>query len=165
MTEIKRFKWEDGPFKLITTPRFKADDPNNVDAATNLATLMALIHNAWIRALNGLYVAAKTVPPKDYANFVGYASRVYAAIKKHHDEEEDFVYASLPPPHTSPPFSLESKTHPSSFPLIEQQTSSKGLMQANLEQHSGNLLQSWCVGPPIRFRHQDPRDRGSDCGD
>jgi len=53
---------------------------------------MALIHNAWIGALNGIYLAAPQVPVTDMQNFVIYAHRVYTAIHKHHTEEDEFVY-------------------------------------------------------------------------
>ncbi|KAF2170836.1 hypothetical protein M409DRAFT_18809 [Zasmidium cellare ATCC 36951] len=100
-----------GPFWLLETPHHRAGEKKD-DPCVMTATNMALIHNCWIRALNGLYVHAPSVRPTEFKNFVGYASRVYAAIKKHHDQEEELV-----------------------FPLIEEWTEAGGLMSANVKQH------------------------------
>lgn len=111
MAHSKAYAWQSGPFKLIETPSFR-EPTRKEEPAIHLATMMALIHNAWIRALNSIYQAAPHVPESEYFNFVRYAWLVYGAIKRHHDEEEEFV-----------------------FPLIEERAGAKDIMATNVEQH------------------------------
>lgn len=82
--------WESGPFRLLSTPQAK-NTTSKDDKHVAFATLMALIHNCWIRALNGLYQEAPFVAQGDLHSFLGYAQAVYAAIHKHHEDEEHSV--------------------------------------------------------------------------
>jgi hypothetical protein len=117
---------EDGPFTLITTPRFETGKVSSStifvliilteilqdDQYTVCATEMALVHNTFIRAFNSIYHAALEVQPKDYKPFLSYAQACYLGLEAHHTGEET-----------------------SGFPAIEQVTGVKGLMDVNVAQH------------------------------
>lgn len=104
-----RFSWEQGPMQLIWTPISQTDA---TDQYTKVASEMALVHNCIIRALNSIYIQAPHVPASQYPNFISYSLSVYQGLTMHHDGEEETF-----------------------FPLIEELTGEKGLMDANVQGH------------------------------
>jgi len=74
---------------------------------------MAVFHNLLLRSLNTIYLQAPYVKDADKKAFVGYSYCWYDAIDAHHTgEEKEF------------------------FPWIEEAAGEKGIMDANVEQHS-----------------------------
>jgi hemerythrin-like domain-containing protein len=121
--------FEEGPFTLIETPRFKTGKvspphyhsfflpptnttPSQTDQYTQAATEMACVHNFIIRALSSIYHHALTVQPSQYHAFVSYAYHCHVVVHAHHNGEETFA-----------------------FPAIESATGAKGVMEANVHQH------------------------------
>jgi hypothetical protein len=116
----------EGPFVLIQTPKFKtgavciqsflifqfSTNRAQNDQYTKVATEMSLVHNCIMRAFNGIYNQALTVPPSDYKNFVPYAHACFQGLDAHHRGEE---------------------TH--AFVEIEAATGVKGMMEVNVHQH------------------------------
>jgi hypothetical protein len=74
--------------------------------------MMAQVHNAFIRALNGIWHLAPKVPENDLPNFVGYVLAVVQCIHFHHEEEETAV-----------------------FPAVERETGVVGIMGDNVKGH------------------------------
>jgi len=101
--------FEDGPFHLIATPRFKTGKD---DKFTICASEMAVLHNAFMRGFNSIYNQALEVQPQDYKPFLCYAQCIYECIDVHHSGEETTF-----------------------FPGIEEATGIKGIMDVNIAQH------------------------------
>src|SRR4051794_33719179 len=73
---------------------------------------MALSHNVFIRGLNSIYLQAPNLQPEDHSDFINYCKCWCAVLNNHHRMEEATV-----------------------FPLIEELTNEKGIMDVNVEQH------------------------------
>lgn len=99
----------EGPFSLITTPKYKT---GKSDQYTNSATEMALVHNCIFRGFNSIYTKALEVKASEYKDFISYAHALSVGLKAHHTGEEIFF-----------------------FPAIEEATGVKGIMEVNVAQH------------------------------
>jgi hemerythrin-like domain-containing protein len=99
-------------------------DPIQPDIFQNSATVMALIHTTFIRALNAIYLQAPHVTAKDQQSFCQYIAHLCQFLQVHHDGEEAVLF-------------LE----------IEKLSGERGLMTANVEQHHAfhDGLQSFSV--------------------
>ncbi|KAF1808215.1 hypothetical protein P152DRAFT_253719 [Eremomyces bilateralis CBS 781.70] len=101
--------WADRPVPLLPTPQYltkKSDD------YTVQASVMATIHNAFIRCFNTIYLQALHVQPTDYPTFVGYAEAWVIGLASHHNGEEEHF-----------------------FPELRKRTGDDQLMTENEEQH------------------------------
>jgi hemerythrin-like domain-containing protein len=121
--------WADGPYKLLSTPRaaLKVKTmPNihwsNIDSlsqgesessASRNASEMALIHNIVLRGLNCITLQANNVKNlEDIVDFMAFCDAWSCVLHSHHNTEET-VY----------------------FPLLEEQSSEKGVMARNHAEH------------------------------
>jgi hemerythrin-like domain-containing protein len=77
-----------------------------------LAEDMVYVHSTLIRAINGIYLQATTIPEADVKDFVGYCSAWYETVHEHHTVEEKWLFA-----------------------FIEEFTGVPGLMKESVEQH------------------------------
>jgi hypothetical protein len=117
MSGSTQLPWQESPFELIPTPLYEYRKAGKEpDGFVNMASLMALVHNVWIRAFNTVYHVAPNVPKNDAKNFVEYSLLLCQMLKNHHDEEEKYM-----------------------FPQIEEQAGVKGLMEVNKEQHGQSI--------------------------
>lgn len=73
---------------------------------------MALAHNLMIRSLNAIYLQAPHIRPEQHEPFLHFAELWYKSIEHHHRTEETIF-----------------------FPILEEMTGVKGIMEANSEQH------------------------------
>jgi len=104
--------WADGPFKLISTPRAALKGAPETPASRN-ASEMALVHNVMFRGLNAIYLQAPNVKKKeDVQDLLNFCDAFSAVLRAHHTTEET-VY----------------------FPLLEEQASTKGVMEKNHAEH------------------------------
>ncbi|TVY45316.1 hypothetical protein LSUB1_G000957, partial [Lachnellula subtilissima] len=110
-------KWAtDGPFKLLSTPRAALKGAPESKASKN-ASEMALVHNVLLRGLNSIYLQAPNVKdPMDIMDFMVFSDCWSRVLHAHHLTEET-VY----------------------FPLLEQQSSQKGVMETNHNEHEAFL--------------------------
>ena len=84
-----------------------------MSGASQNASEMALIHNIILRGLNCITLQAKNVKkPKDILDFMAFCDAWTCVLKSHHNAEET-VY----------------------FPLLEEQSTSKGVMARNHAEH------------------------------
>ncbi|KAK0102007.1 hypothetical protein ONS96_005975 [Cadophora gregata f. sp. sojae] len=102
--------WVDGPIPLMSPPKKTAEyHPETI----NVATLMTLAHNIFIRSLNAMYLQCAHIhKPTDIANFLVFCKAFYIALHHHHWGEEQFF-----------------------FPAIEKYTKVSGIMEANVRDH------------------------------
>jgi hemerythrin-like domain-containing protein len=122
-------KWADGPYKLLSTPRAalmvkithnlqrditdKVRQEQSEDGASRNASEMALIHNILIRGLNCITLQAINVKKsEDIMDFMSFCDAWSCALHSHHNTEET-VY----------------------FPLLEEQSTEKGVMAKNHAEH------------------------------
>lgn len=75
--------------------------------------MMAVVHNQLIRGLNSIYHQAEFVPEADADNFVTFCECWSQSVHSHHDNEEKVE-----------------------FPLIEELSGDKGIMERNVVEHS-----------------------------
>ncbi|PKK51813.1 hypothetical protein CI102_4364 [Trichoderma harzianum] len=107
----------DHPFELIQTPTSQLPDtmwltysePNQFHRC---ASEMACVHNMMLRGLNSIYLQAPYIKAQDEKSFLHYSACFYQLVHVHHDGEEKML-----------------------FPLIEEMSGEKGIMQHNVEQH------------------------------
>ncbi|KAK4445921.1 hypothetical protein QBC34DRAFT_412474 [Podospora aff. communis PSN243] len=107
--------YADHPFKLMPTPAYlKSKDPNaaKLDMFDELASEMALVHNALLRGLNSIYLQAPHIVPADEKSFITYIRGWYHTLHTHHKGEESDM-----------------------FPAIEELAGEPGIMATNREQH------------------------------
>lgn len=75
---------------------------------------MALAHNLLLRNLNAIYLQATGVrQPADIADFLTMCQIWWETVHHHHSMEEEYL-----------------------FPLIEEYTGEKGIMETNVKQHA-----------------------------
>lgn len=65
-----------------------------------------------LRGLNSIYLQASYIKPEDEKSFLQYSACLYDLLHVHHQGEEDIL-----------------------FPVIEQMSGKKGIMDQNIEQH------------------------------
>ncbi|RDW64605.1 hypothetical protein BP6252_10256 [Coleophoma cylindrospora] len=110
--------WADGPFKLLETPahrnaRTGKTITKNEEGAHKLANVMALVHNILIRGLNAIYLQAPNISlEQDIKDFCTFMYAWSLTLHVHHDNEESL-----------------------GFPLLEEMTGVKGLLDINVQQH------------------------------
>lgn len=73
---------------------------------------MACVHNMVIRGLNSIYLQAPHIQPKDETSFLNYSACFYELLHSHHCGEEKYF-----------------------FPVIEEVSGEKGIMECNVGQH------------------------------
>ena len=113
MATKKEYVWATGPLKLIPTPSYTASlSGEKTDRFTHAATMMAQVHNCFIRALNATYHLAPKVPHHRLKDFVAYCDAIVKVVHFHHDEEEVYV-----------------------FPEVERVTGVVGVMEGNVRGH------------------------------
>ncbi|KAH8807607.1 hypothetical protein F5884DRAFT_731479 [Xylogone sp. PMI_703] len=100
------------PFTLIPIPHAR-EDITNMHSAIWVAREMACAHNCMLRCLNSIYHQCTFVKkPEDIKDMLTYMRFWYDWIHEHHDGEESIF-----------------------FPMIEELSGEKGLMEANIAQH------------------------------
>ncbi|KAK0611867.1 hypothetical protein B0T14DRAFT_441274 [Immersiella caudata] len=107
--------YADHPFKIMPTPTYlKSLDPNGgqPDMFDDLASEMALVHNAVIRGLNSIYLQAPHILPADETSFLSYIHNWSNVLHIHHKGEETDL-----------------------FPAVEKMAGEPGIMATNSEQH------------------------------
>jgi hemerythrin-like domain-containing protein len=82
------------------------------DMFDELASEMALVHNAILRGLNSIYLQAPHIVPADEKSFVSYIRSWYHTLHTHHKGEETDM-----------------------FPAIEELAGEPGIMATNRDQH------------------------------
>ena len=82
-------------FALISLPPTPAGGWDFSDHIGTAAVDMSLIHNCFIRCLNGIYANALNVKPKDEGAFVGFIKTFLEVIHNHHEGEETIIFPFL----------------------------------------------------------------------
>ncbi|KAF1998332.1 hypothetical protein P154DRAFT_495311 [Amniculicola lignicola CBS 123094] len=104
-----KYSFEKGPMKILSTPFAQT---GATDQYTFVASEMTLVHNCISRAFNTIYLQAPHILPADESSFISYCWAGYQGLEAHHDGEENIL-----------------------FPMLEEKTGEKGLMNANIAQH------------------------------
>ncbi|KAI1360613.1 hemerythrin HHE cation binding domain-containing protein [Xylaria arbuscula] len=104
--------YADHPFSLVTTPTSQLRNGEKPNEFVTAATHMALAHNLMIRALNAMYLQAPHVQSQQEKPFLQFAELWYRVVEHHHRTEEEIF-----------------------FPMLEEMTGEKGVMQENSKQH------------------------------
>ncbi|KAI5461582.1 hemerythrin HHE cation binding domain-containing protein [Mariannaea sp. PMI_226] len=102
----------DHPFPLITTPTSQLRNEEEPNQFHRCASEMACVHNMVLRGLNSIYLQAPYIKPEDEKSFLQYSACLYDLLHVHHKGEEDIL-----------------------FPVIEQMSGKKGIMDQNIQQH------------------------------
>jgi len=109
-------RWADGPFKLLSTPRAALKGAPESKASVNVSE-MALLHNVIFRGLNCIYLQAPNIKyQEDIMDFLTFCDAWSYTLRSHHNTEET-VY----------------------FPLVEEQSTRKGVMAQNHAEHEAFL--------------------------
>jgi hypothetical protein len=107
--------WADQPFALITSTGIASrTDGIRSRPAYKFAKEMSLVHNLVLRGLNASYNQCLSIQPNtsDASDFLLFNQCVYEVLHDHHRLEET-----------------------SFFPQVEELSSVKGVMEANLQEH------------------------------
>ncbi|KAI1770136.1 hemerythrin HHE cation binding domain-containing protein [Hypoxylon cercidicola] len=104
--------YADHPFQLLTTPTYQLRNDEEADEFIEAATHMACAHNVMIRSLNAIYIQAPHIGPEQQQSFLQFAEVWYQGVEHHHRIEDEIF-----------------------FPVLEEMTGEKGIMQVNVEQH------------------------------
>ncbi|KAJ9137900.1 Hemerythrin HHE cation binding domain-containing protein [Pleurostoma richardsiae] len=105
----------DHPFALITTPIYQARQKSkdyDPDVFDRVAADMACSHNMILRGLNAIYLQALHIKAEDIDAFLHFILNWSKELHNHHDMEEGGF-----------------------FPVLEDMTGEKGVMDANIDQH------------------------------
>ena len=87
------------------------------------ASHMALVHNVMIRCYNSIYLQAPRIKQRDIPDFLSYCLAWYETVKGHHDSEEAVL-----------------------FPMIEEATGVKGIMEGDIAEHGQFALRFRYLG-------------------
>lgn len=102
----------DTPFTPIPIPH-AGEDISKLHSAVWVAREMTCAHNCMLRCLNSIYQQCIYVKePEDIQDLLTYMGFWYDWIHEHHDGEESIF-----------------------FPMIEELSGEKGIMEANIHQH------------------------------